>query len=294
MLKLDDTLAAVDRLLEVDWTATFASVRAENDKRAQQALETRRAQLGKEMRHALDEWYRSGESVQALAEQHWTPLLTAGAGTLGDETRARLRELTGTALGGSEPAALVMNDLHSVGFSLQQIAQGAVPKLNQREELEPYHIAIIRHDVPVRKSFVDWLLFRSRDTVRLRVLGEDLSQPIPSEEKQARLSERSRDAFLRMIEEGLQQRFPTLPAQFAESLLTGYVHKFRTDLTDALHDRREELARRRAELQQPFDSNLQLLRALNQLDQTAERVSLTMLEIAEQERALLASSPQAA
>jgi signal recognition particle receptor subunit beta len=290
MIKLDDTIAAVDRLLEVDWSASFSHIRAENAERAQQSLETRRSQLSKEMRQALDEWYRTGESVQALAEQYWTPLLTAGAATLGDETRARLRELTGTPLGGSEPPALVMNDLHGVGLSLQQIAQGALPKLNQREELEPYRISINRDEVPVRKSFADWLLFRSRATVRLRLLGEDLSQAIPPAQKQARLSERTRDAFLQMIEEGLQQRIPTLPAQFTESLLTGYVHKFRTDLTDALRERREGLARRRAELQQPYDSNLQLLRALDQLDQTAERVAVTLREIAEQERALLGAT----
>ena len=291
MRALDEQITAVDRLLKVDWDATFQKVRAENASSGSQRAKAKAEEVRKQMREALDRWYATPDSLKALEQKHWDPVLANGARSLADDTRARLNVLTGTTLGGSEPAALVMTDLHAIGFRLGFIAEGALPKLNEQEALAPYEMTIDEEDVPVRKSFGDWFLFRRQATVRRRLFGEDLNQEIAPEVKEKRLPDTSRHGFLQIIDEVVKEKFPSLPGQFAEALLTGYVEKFRNDLLESLRETREQLGSERDAREVPFKANEQVLAAIESLNEHATRVLADLGAMAQKETAL-PGSPQ--
>lgn len=286
MTELDEKLAAVDRLLQVDWNAAFAEVRAENTKRSEGAALGKAGEVAKSMRDALDRWYAGSGSLKALEQEHWNRLLTEGADALAVETRARLGRLLGPTLGGAEPSAATMTDLHTVGFNLGRIAQAALPGLDRREATEPYHLTFGPDDVPVRKSFADWLLFRGAATVRRRLFGEDLAQEIAPELKAKRLPQSSREVLENTIDTVTKEKFATLPGKYSEELLAAYIAKFRTDLLDSLRQHREQLAKDRAARKAPFESNAAALAALDELSQQATKVAADIRELAKKENAL--------
>lgn len=286
MSELDEKLAAVDRLLLVDWDATFAEVRGENSKRSEGGALGKAGEVAKAMRDALDRWYGTSGSLKALEQEHWNRVLAEGADSLAVETRARLGRLLGPTLGGAEPAAATMTDLHTVGFNLGRIAQAALPILDRREVTEPYLLKFGPNDVPVRKSFADWLLFRGAATVRHRLFGEDLKQEIAPEIKTKRLPQHSREVLEKTIDTVAKEKFATLPGKYSEELLNAYIAKFRTDLLENLRQHREQLTRERAARKAPYESNAAALAALDELSQQTAKVAGDIRELAKKENAL--------
>jgi hypothetical protein len=286
MREIDEKLAAVDRLLQADWEACFKEIQTENANRSDAGAKTKAGEIAKAMREALDRWYGGDGSLKALEQEHWNPLLKEGADALAIETRARLGRLLGASLGGAEPSAAMMSDLHLIGFQLGKIAQGALPGLDQRENTEPYQMKFGPDDVPVQKSFVDWILFRGAATVRRRLYGEDLNQEIPAAFKTKRLSQNSREAFEKTIDTVAKEKFTTLPGKYSGSLLATYTAKFRSDLLDSLRQHREQLSSERAARQAPFEANARTIASLEKLEEQATKVAAEIRELAKKENAL--------
>jgi len=272
MRGFDERIAAVDRLLGVDWGATFGQARAGDAKIVTERATTVASTLTTELHGALDRWRGTDESLQALAEVRWNPLLASTARALAVESRDRLHRLLGTPLGGAEPAAAVMSDLHLAGFKLTPAAETARLALDERGSEAAYLTAIKQEDVPVRKSFADWLLFRRIHTVRQRLFGLNSAQAIPAEIKDQRLPEAARGALVRMIDDTVKEKFPALPGRYSESLIANYVAKFDETVLEQLRALRETLAKERAERQAPFDINQQILTSLDELKAQAATV----------------------
>ncbi|MEA3207980.1 MAG: hypothetical protein QOE70_1037 [Chthoniobacter sp.] len=286
MREINDRIAAVNRLLDSDWESTFEKVRVENAERCEAGARSKATDLRREMGEALDRWYQTNESLLALQDRYWNPLLVDAARSLGEDTRSRLTALLDTPRGGAEPIAAVMADLHEVSFSLAPSAQAALPKLNEKDPAEAYQTTLRIEDVPVRKSFADWLLFRGMATVRRRLFGEDLAQEIAPEVKQKRLADAARAAFSRVIDSVVNERLPLLPGRFAEKSLAGYIAQFRGDVLDRLRQGREQMVRERADRQSPFEVNTSILNSVEELNQHAGKVAAELELLAEQENAL--------
>ncbi len=286
MKALDERIAAVDRLLVIDWDAAFEKARAENATGGDETVKAKAADLSKEMRDALDRWFEGGESLGALPQTRWTPAIIDVAEWLARGTRNRLIAQLRTPLGGAEPPAVAVNDLHIAGFDLGAVATAARDALDEPETLAPYAAAVSQEQVPVRKSFADWVLFRSAASVRRKFFGEQSEKGIEPAMKVKRLGEASREALLGTIDSTVNGKFPLLPGRFSERLLAGYTAKFREGVTQGLHELRASLEKQRADLQTPFESNIRILASLATLDETAVNVGDELNKIAMLEGAL--------
>jgi Dynamin family len=284
---IDSKIASVDRLLKVDWDATFEMARVEHQRRSDEAITAQTARLTKEMRESLDQWYGASESLKSLLDDRWNLLIGAAARALAEGTRDRLGRILNTPFGGAEPAAIVMSELHAVSFDLAPSARAAAPALNPDDAISSYCMSIDPASIPVRKSIADWLLFRRIATVRRRLFGEDLSQDIAPEVKQKRLPEISRAALLQAMEDAVKPAFSTLPSRYAQSLLLDYIGKFRTSVLVGLQKRRGELEAERAARQRPFDANSQLLDSLQQLRDQTTQIARELESLAEVENVAL-------
>lgn len=292
MRELDERIEATDRLLKADWDATFEKIRTENSKSVATAARVASEKLVMEMRGALDRWFETPAGLKELETKRWNPLLTEAGNTLAEETRARARNLVGTSLGGAEPAASIMTDLHAVGFRLGAAAHAAQPALDADGNTAAYAGGLKEEDVPVRKSFVDWLLFRSQATVRRRLFGEDLAQPIEPEIKLTRLPDTTRDALRQIIDKTVADKFPAAPASYSETLLNDYVARFRSEVLTGLRQLREQLVKRRSDRQTPFEINAKILAALGDLDAKAIAVGSELSILAQKENiSALATEP---
>lgn len=289
--EIDRKLAAVDRLLKVDWDATFDKPRTENSRRSEEVTSRESAKLTRDMEESLEQWYAGSESLKDLIEVRWNQLIATAAKSLADQTQARVRQLLDTPIGGTEPGAMVMTDLHIVGIPLQPVAQASAPSLNAEAPLEAYRMTIDPSTIPVRKTLGDWFLFRRLATVRTKLFGEDLGNPVDPATKQKRLPELCRDALMRAIDETVTPRFATLPSKYAGSLLGGYVLKYRTSVLSGLRERREQLVSEREARQAPYDANAQLLGSLLELNEQTNFVARELESLAKVEHVELNTVP---
>jgi energy-coupling factor transporter ATP-binding protein EcfA2 len=276
----DDRIATVDRLLHADWDAAFELARTDAERHGKESIQGRAILLWKEMKAALERWYAGNDGLRALVDDYWNPLLVAAGRELAAEAAAHLRSVVATPLGGAEPAAAVMADLHAVGFSFQAAAQAAVSALDANEIEEPYHAIFKAEAIPVRKSLGDTIFFRSQAVVRNRVFGEQLNREIASGAKQQRLPEASREAIVRQIEEIVRQKFPALPTGYRERLLTDYITKFRTAVREGLRQLREQFVSSRTDCLAPFETNKQILASAQELHEQATSVAAALEHIA--------------
>lgn len=290
MAKLDERLATVDRLITVDWRGTLEKIEKENASANERANLAKAAQATRDLTEALDRWYASNDSVQALVNKYWDPILTEVGVTLSEDTRSRLQNLTGNAFGGAEPTAAVTTDLHDVSFSLAPSAQSAATKLQETEPTAPYTATIDAEQIPVKKSFGDWILFRSLTSVRRRVFGEQLDLEIPAEVKQKRLPDTSREALVKIIEQIVKDRFPALPTKYSDRLFNAYREHFFTEVKGGLQRLRDSVENERSARRAPFDSNARILSAVNELSEEASQVISSLNELAQQEGVTLPPS----
>jgi hypothetical protein len=277
---LDERLAAAGRLRAVDWPATFKQVKEENGKRAEGTARGKITELAKEMHGALGKWMENNESLKTLEATHLQPALNRVAAGLASETRARMGTLFGGPLGGAEPAAAVMHDLHTVGFALAPVASAAQPALDLAADEKPYTFALSPETLPLRKTFVDWLLFRGIKTVRRRLFGDDLKAEIAPEEKTRRFTDFTREAVYQQFDSILAERLPAIPLKHAEAAATAYVEKFVAEIKVGLDALYERLTNERAAKQKPFDVNARIFAALDALTQRSKETDTALDELA--------------
>jgi energy-coupling factor transporter ATP-binding protein EcfA2 len=276
----DDRIATVDRLLKVDWDTAFELTRADAARRGKDAIPARAIVLWKEMRAALERWYAGNDSLRALVDDYWSPLLIAAGQDLAKEAAAHLRSAVATPLGGAEPAAAVMADVHEVGFSFQKAAQAAISALGASEIEAPYRASIKADAIPVRKSLGDSIFFRSEVAVRSRLFGEQLDQKMTAAEKQQRLAEASREVILRQMEEIVRQKLPSLPVSYSERLMADYVAKFRAAVSESLRELRDHFGCGHSGCLVPFEVNKQILASAQELHEQATSVAAALDHIA--------------
>jgi signal recognition particle receptor subunit beta len=283
---VEEKLAALERLRSANWEAAFEPVKRQHTERTGDAISTRAAQLGKDLRAVLEGWYESGESLRDLADTKWNALLREGGAVLANESAAGLRRALTTPLGGAEPGAATIIDLQTAGLSLTPVAAQAQAALNAQPDLAGYDVTLGTDDLPVRKTIGDWLLFRGIASVRRRLFGDDLSQPIAAEIKAKRLQEPSRAALQEKIDHATAERFPKLPQAHADRLLSDYVAKFKQGLQTAFGQRQTALEQERADLQAPFEANARILATLDTLRDSAGQAIADLERIAADERGL--------
>jgi hypothetical protein len=293
MAELDERIASVDRLLAVDWKATFEKALADDARMSTEEATAAVPALLTEMRQELDRWYGADESLQALADVHWNPHLLRAAAALAVESRDRLHRQLGNPLGGAEPAAAVMSDLHLAGFKLAPVAETARLALNNRGSDTGYFLTVEQDEIPVRKSLADWFLFRRIQTVRRRLFGPDSTQAIAPEIKTQRLPEPARLALTQMIERAVKEKFPALPASYSESLLTSYITKFCGEISEGLRVLRDTLATERAGHQGPYVVNQEILSAVEGLKAQAAQISTEIDGMRQRELPSTAPGPEA-
>jgi hypothetical protein len=255
--------------------------------RAEAAL----GQFGEDLPDAMRKWSQGSESLKALEEQYFDPVIVHTALQLATETRARLFEAARSAFGGTQPSAMSIDDLHRIRVVLPEVATTALPRLAEEEGVDPYLVSIEPDLVPVMKTWPDRFLFRRVSTIRHQLFGDDLRQEITPEVKAKRLPESCQQALLQMVADGLKLKFASLPVAYATRLVDAYAEKFCAELLETLRRRREQLEERRTKLQAEFDASVRLVTLMRELEEKASRAIGELDWLAQTENLLQPGAP---
>jgi GTPase SAR1 family protein len=239
---------AVQRLMAADWNEAFEHLGdGLAERAAARAPETGR-RLADDTRQAVDAWFRAGTSLAALLEEDLAPKLerfqSELAGGLEGELRARVQDATGGALLPEE----VARDLDRLGLRLGDLAASGLLAVLPSGAVQNARLAVDVAALPVRRTWVDWLLLRRRAAVRRNLLGPDRQpdQPITRGDKERRLGEPARGFLLTGLGSQIDAFAPAAAERVARKLAGDYTGALRAALEQRLNATGGEL---RAELE---------------------------------------------
>jgi hypothetical protein len=160
---------------------------------------------------AIEEWFETDASLDQLREGRIHELLDHARREMLRLAREHLGKLSARGLGWLEDAS-VREDLQVAGIDLESILSQAVEAGRKEAHLGRSEDQLVPENIPVRKSFWDWVLLRSMSKVRKKVLGQGQGSMDPAE-KHKRLGDGARDAMRllavkqldRLLEEGANQ-----------------------------------------------------------------------------------------
>ena len=281
--RLDARLAAADRLLGADWAGMFRRFHEENSRNAEDSIRTRASAAREDMRLALARWFKNDESLNALVSLHWNESLANAGRNLFDDIRFQVKRAASSETAGLEVPGSVLADMNTTGFLLAQIGATVSSALTPVFDSTPFPAQVSASTVPVRKTIVDWLFFRSMGKVQTRLFGNDGARDISTQEKDRRFLESSRAALEQQLDGIVNGRFPGIPQKFAVAHSLEYATGAAAEITRRLRELRDSICRERAALQVPCDATATVLAAAVRLEERAEGVASDIELLAMQE-----------
>ena len=148
-----------------------------------------KAKLHKE----AQQWKETDESVSDLVSRRVRPKIREACAT----SRKRAVELIDRTCAGGEGGLQlspeIVERIQGVGLSFHDIYPQFQPVVHKRFHAEPElpDGSGLQDALPLRKRFVDWLLFRTKARLRRRILGDSnpSKEPIPAAVKAKRMDE---------------------------------------------------------------------------------------------------------
>jgi len=230
-----ERLASLDRLLAFDWSTPFSSLEQELGSESDVHENSRVEQTRTLLHEAVESWFKDDTSLHTLLAERLAPILSEHrdetARTLGDALRSRVDK--GEA--GILVPHSVSEDLVATGIHLDQFGTESVEQIRLDVREPAVSPPISADDIPVRKSFWDWILFRSRATVRRRLLGSSTrpDQKLFPAAKQRRLGEVGKERMLATLEASRAEFFRLTH----ELQRTRILNEYTTLATEALNNR---------------------------------------------------------
>ena len=193
---------ATQRLMAFDWRGAFQEL----DEKLAPSIRERAKQAGEETERRLDQvldrWFGSDASLQTLVHDELLPSLKKYQEELAAFVKEALDEevLSGTA--GILLPTDVSADLYAADVSLSEVGRESLERITRGAVLRDVSAPLHSSQVPVRRTLLDWVLFRSAQRVRNRLFGaaNSPSLRIPIDVKSRRLGQEARDAIRRELD----------------------------------------------------------------------------------------------
>ncbi len=181
--------AAAGRLEGYAWEEPFGRLREDVMRIVRERSAELRRRTGEWAEGALARWFESDASYASLVGDELRPALLACRDGVLEVATEVSRTVIASDVGGAIVRREVSEDIGRLGLSLTALCREALETVvSPSAGAEPV-LELSPRVVPVKRSLVDWLLFRSRARVRQRLLGPDdaPSRPVPRRVKRRRL-----------------------------------------------------------------------------------------------------------
>jgi len=242
---------AVARLAAVNWTEqTKALHRFLATQADQQADEVKRI-TGHALVGAIEAWFENDASLASLRDSEIEPLLNSCRTQFIHFLRGEMTQ----QLPGMRDAVSVtdgiLDDAAALEIDLGALARRAMEDTSPGATLVPVKSNLGGEQIPVRRGFWDWLLMRSKTSVRRRLFGPagDPSRRIPAAMKSKRLADAGRAAMEDMTAEQFEVLLKDATTHLPEELVTSYVANLTGPLTQAVTAKDEQTAAKLAEIE---------------------------------------------
>ena len=244
----EETIAqrqAVQRLKALDWTEQSDALHRFLVTCSQGQAEEVRRITGHALVGAIDTWFENDLSLAALKNNELEPLLN----TCRKQFIHFLRSEMAQQMPGMHDAIAVgpdiLADAGMVDLDIGALARTATEKATPGALLVPIGSSLTCEQIPVRRRFWDWLLMRSKASVRRHLFGPTANpdKHIPPAAKTKRIGELGREKMQELTAVQFDLLLTIATDNLPEELVASYVQNLTSPLADAIEirDRQTEL-----------------------------------------------------
>lgn len=243
----------VEHVLGIDWEATFARSRRDIDAEVERAARDRGAKLLRTLGASIDTWFLSSQSLEWLVCGQWSPLVRDYRDAVMEAGQKAFDQASAQIDAGLELPDGVSDLVRRAGVDLRDLRAETLNELGRVQWSKEATVPVDVRSIPVRKSFVDRLTFRTTDKVRLRLFGEPTKPDVklPGKDKAKYLGEPGRlhlhQCLAQFRGELLPQTTEGLGRHFGERLVTAAVETLRQRLTAYIPKLQQKLDQYEAE-----------------------------------------------
>jgi len=193
---------SAQRLLDYDWRAAFSGLESKLAPAIQARTQEICAEAERRLDRAVDSWFANDSSLQALIDEQLLPTLRAFQVEVGTYIRKALDEEVLSGSAGILLPSDVSADMYAAEIDLSAIGQGALARISDTIQHRDIPSPVHSSQIPVRRTFWDWCLFRGLAKIRTRLMGEANHpvQRISVEMKARRLGNEARDTIRREVD----------------------------------------------------------------------------------------------
>lgn len=269
-------LQEVKQLQEDSWEGPLDELARELRQQVQEHTGSVIPPLKESVHAEVDIWSFTEESVRDLLENRVQPLIRKAC----KESRSRGKELVDGYCSGRNGGVRLSTDLvgrmHGVGLEFDDIypqfreevehSLGKIPALPDPEN--------IQETIPVRKSFLDFLFFRTPGRIRRRLFGEEVpsAKPIPSAAKSRRFGEEGKSALYEMADRHIEHCFQELVENGVNEILQRYRDFFRQQTSERLEEKAVELKKEGGLARRRYEDRRNVIDAMESLESASDNL----------------------
>ena len=253
---------AVHRLGAFDWRSAFRELDEKLAPSIRERAHVSSQETVKELDRLVDQWFLSDASFESLINDDLIPRLTRFETELTGFVAETLEDEVQPGTAGLLLPSNIGADLHAAEIDLGELGLESLGAMSKDAALGHVTAPVAVERVPVKRSVIDWLLFRSQAKCRERLFG-DAANPaarIPVDRKTRRLGEDARRAIRRELDlfksrffmETIQRAHRHLVSRYADFAVDAMAERLEAreeaigirlqEIVDALMERRKALS----------------------------------------------------
>ena len=279
----EERLAIHARLDTVDWAPSFEALERELESGVQPRAETLRQDTLRKIDQAIGAWFETDAGLTALIDQDVLPALAAFQSDVALEVEATLKERSRDTSAGALVAESQDGDLAALRVRLGDFASEGLISVLPRAAVQSERVPVDLSEMPIRKTLLDWLLLRTQNKLRKKLLGEGgatkIAERIPRAVKARRFGDAGRAHLEQQLHLALHDWFGQNRTRIANRVVTDY----REGLVRALRERLDVLRAgsvdRLAEIERQLVRLTQVAGELDDLEATLDSTAANLTEL---------------
>ncbi|MCB1669625.1 MAG: dynamin family protein [Gammaproteobacteria bacterium] len=216
---------AIDRVEELDWSASFTHLDGEKDQLLE-SLSQDHSRLEAALEKALSEWMDTDDSWLDLLNWHLKNTLEQevrrDAGAIIDHFRPML----GGYSGGARLNMFQMGRLHQAGLRIEDSVPQLLRELGEGVVVHSPSLNLHHDEVPVKRTLLDLVMFRKKPKVLEKFFGRDGDLIIPAKKKRKRLAGGGEAYLKEQLQKVVREQLPTLQRNYIDQVLGQYRFHF--------------------------------------------------------------------
>ncbi len=233
----------------------------------------------------LHAWWATDESLLELAEERIRPCVRETLEVFAENIHRSLQEYFPAQTGGLNLTNSQAGFLREISLSIEEVRESALQQACEYgEQLANQHLEFNTAEIPVRKGWLDWLLFRGPDSIRKGLFGpaDAPSKALSQKKKRGRMGDVAKLQIQQQLELYLEHLHGVVLREHVKGLLEAYISAFQQSLKERLADVGQRLQQTVEDSQQRIHTNEQIVEELIEVSRLAGQLQENLSGLADE------------